>query len=143
LDQRLKRIFHLAFENRVLVYILTNEERIANLIVGLNGDQRVTPVPNRFERGNFATEPADAAIFGTRDPGIHIATGITWTREEWTREKQHECILQAFPDEATSEHVSRDDGFFIFLVEGENPQQAMNRAIDYFGTAESDPTVRM
>lgn len=136
--RRLKRIYHLASEARVLVYILTDQEHIANLIAGLNGDKRVTPLPQRFEREAFTTQPADEAIFGIRDPGILIATGVTWKREEWTRARQHECILQAFQDKATPEHVSRDDGFFNFLVEGENPEQAMDRAIDYFGSAGID-----
>lgn len=64
------------------MYILTDQEYIAKLIAGLNGDQRVTLLPQRFEKVALATQPADEDVFGVRDPGILIATGVTWKREE-------------------------------------------------------------
>ena len=135
---RLARMYNLAGKHRVLVFILTDKEHLANLIAGMNGDIRVSPVPGRFERAEFATEQADETYFdNTFIRGIHVATGITWTREEWTREKQHEYILQYFPNDATPPHVA-EDGFFTFLVEGENPTDARHRANEYFGHIQGD-----
>jgi hypothetical protein len=137
---RLTKIYQLACDNRVLVYILTERENIANVIAGMNGDVRVTPVPRRFERKEFATQQADETFFGTRILGILVATGISWIREEWTREKLHEYVLNFFPDNATPAHIAQD-GFFTFLVEGENPMQARDRANAYFNAAGVDSIV--
>jgi hypothetical protein len=136
--KRLKRIYQLAFNNRVLVYVLTDESQTADLIAGMNSDQRVTPLPRRFQReGGFQTEFVDP--FGPQESGIRMATGIRWTREEWTRAQQHEYIVQFFPNEAKShQNISPKDGFFTFLVPGENPTQALHRAKRYFGTAHQD-----
>jgi len=126
--RRLKRIYHLAYEARVPVYVLTDREQIANLIVTFIGDRRVNPLPQRFERMSFLSEMADESIFGMRDPGILIATGIIWEGEEWTRAKQHEYVLQAFSDRATPEHVLQD-GFFNFLVERKNTGDKQGKQI--------------
>lgn len=133
---RLKKIYQLAAENRVLVYVLTDSEPIANLIAGANGNLRVSPVPGRFRREEFKIQPAET-FFGNHIKGIVIATGISWIPEEWTRERQHEYVLKFYPDDAIPPNVSQD-GFFTFLVEGENPCQAKDRADAYFDACGND-----
>jgi hypothetical protein len=116
---------------------LTDESQTANLIAGMNDDRRVVPLPQRFQRqGAYQTQIVNP--FGPQETGIRIATGITWTREEWTRAQQHEYIVQYFPNEAKSPRNLSPDGFFQFLVAGENPTQALHRAKIHFRTARQE-----
>lgn len=132
----LKRIYKLAAANRVLVFAVTDNERTANIIAGMNGGKRAKPLGGRYtgldggEKYNIAKRGADELT-----PFPHsIALNITWEAEPWTRETQHELILKLYPKKDRAENLG-DDGYFRFLVPGEDPRVAKERARGFFGNA--------
>lgn len=92
------------------------DENIASYIAGMNGDKRGS--------GHSLLSPQETKFPIVPDPhnkfegiGINVAQGITWTREEGSRQQQHEYLIEFFGQEAT-------DGYFQFLMPGENRTQA-------------------
>ncbi|CAB9501992.1 hypothetical protein SEMRO_124_G059860.1 [Seminavis robusta] len=100
----------------------------------MNGKMRVKPLEERYTLHvgettyTIVSEEAGPIIPGEIS---EVAKGITWTPEEWPRQKLHEYILKLFPDKDTEENIG-EDGCFTFLVAGENPAQARSRAERFF-----------
>lgn len=65
---------------------------------------------------------------------LESAVDIAWTPEAWTRQTQHNYVLQFYPDKATPDNLGRD-GCFQFLVEGDIPPVALREADRLFRPA--------
>lgn len=123
-----------ARQHRVFALVITDREEVANYIVAMNGD-RVEPLENRFHlqaglRAYNIVPSPDFPVMGSAD---QTAQGILWDREEWPRSKQHEYLLK-FPkylDMSNKQEHLGADGYFSFLVTGENPEQALGQADEY------------
>ena len=60
-----------------------------------------------------------------------VAVDIVWTPEAWTRQTQHNHVLQFYHDKATTDNLGAD-GCFKFLVDGDIPPEALRKAALHF-----------
>ena len=129
----LRDIYQLAALYRVLVSVFTDSLDMANFMAAMNGQRRVVPLPGRF---TITTGSDKYTIKKKPDivyPGklSESAVDIVWTPEAWTRQTQHNYVLQFYPDKATPDNLG-PDGCFRFLVDGDIPPVALREADRYF-----------
>ena len=134
----LRKIYKYSTDHRVLVFVLTDDEGIANSVAAMNNKERVRPLAGRFtlDPGQTDYDIVDAknAFYSEFKPTTgKTAIGITWTPEAWPRFKQQEHLRHFFAGKETPENTGAD-GCFTFLVDGECPQKAFERASEYFNS---------
>lgn len=134
----LRKIYKYSSDHRVLVFVLTDDEGIANFVAAMNNKERVRPLAGRFtlHPGQTDYDVADVKddFYHGSKPAIgKTAIGITWIPEAWPRFKQQEHLRQFFAEKEITENLGAD-GCFTFLVDGECPQKAFERASEYFSS---------
>jgi hypothetical protein len=124
----LRKIYQRAARSRVMVFVFTDDEELANYVSGMNGKKRVRPLPHRFTVMNdllgwqIVDNPVD--IFPRK-----IAHGIMWTPEEWPKQMLTRIVQKRYPNEAFDGFVE-DDGCLSFVKAGESPTDSLEKASD-------------
>mmetsp|Transcript_11108 Transcript_11108/g.26659 ORF Transcript_11108/g.26659 Transcript_11108/m.26659 type:complete len:170 (+) Transcript_11108:509-1018(+) len=134
----IRTLYDEANSGRVMVFILTPKEEIANLVCGMNGKERVRPLPNRFnldkERSHDDPDHLESWSIEERNDDRDIARGINWAQEEWPRARLTRIVLRNYRDKNypfdwTPYMVQSPTGSYIgFLVDGLSPQRALETA---------------
>lgn len=135
LDEAYLRDFYsLTAIYRVSVFVTTDSTDMASFIAAMNGQRRLVPLPGRFRittgRDQYAVRRIPDFVYAGKLS--EVAEDIEWTPEAWPRRRQHDYVLQYYPDEATPNNLGAD-GCFQFLVDGEIPPLALRRADQHFG----------
>ena len=134
----IRRLYDEANTERVMLFILTPNQEIANLVCGMNGKERVRPLPNRFnldqQRSPDDSEQLESWRIEERIGDRAIARGINWAQEEWPRARLTRIVLRHYQDKNdpfdwTSYLIQIPTGSYIhFLVDGLSPQRALKQA---------------
>ena len=129
----LRDIYQLAALYRVLFFVLTDSLDMANFIAAMNGQRRVVPLPGRFTittgSDKYTIQKKPDVVY----PGklSESAVDIVWTPEAWTRQTQHNYVLQFYPDKDTPDNLG-PDSCFRFLFDGDIPPVALRKADGHF-----------
>lgn len=87
-------------KKNMFVVVVTQNKEVANALCGLNGGQRIAPIPGCYN-GDDKTSP-------------------TWKEEPWDRER----LIEAVRYEFNGEKSFGDECTFDFIVDGMTPLQA-------------------
>lgn len=118
----ISRLYKLAYETRILVFIFCDKEVTANILCGMNGKQRIRPLEGMFS-GADVWSIAELENHSFADS---IAGGIGWEGNNWNVKKLSKLCKLRFPEFNFVEYKQGDK--YTFVNEGDLPDAAMNRA---------------
>jgi hypothetical protein len=124
----LRKIYQRAARSRVMVFVFTDDAELANYVSGMNGKERVRPLPRRF---TVMDDLPDWLIVNC-PPGSFprkIAQGIVWTPEEWPKAMLTRIVQKRYPKEAFDGYME-DNGCLSFVIAGESPTDSLLKAAD-------------
>ena len=129
----LTTVYSEAHEKRVIVFVLTDDEVLANYICGLNGKKRVVPLPSRFRvehgQSDWVIEKEGLEIAGGFYDPRKAARNIVWTPEPWPKDVLTRSVQKAFPEE-TFEGYFDGDGCLTFVIVGECPTRSIDKWVE-------------
>ena len=122
----LEALYKACYEGRILLYIFTDDENIADMICGMNGQSRIRPLEGMFEieeaaGTNWGIVEDDNAITGK------IATGIAWKVQPWNRRQLTRIVTECYKDFDWSEHKD-SKGLLVFVENDMLPDSALHNA---------------
>ena len=121
-DQKCLDILYKAcYECRIVLFIFTDEEHIANMICGMNGNERIQPLPNNYE-----TEEEDWIIVQDKEAVTgNVAKGLVWKPQHWNRKKLSKIVKDCYDDFDWSGFEDDEEGELNFTTDGMLPDSAM------------------
>jgi hypothetical protein len=124
----LRKIYQRAVRSRVMVFVFTDDEELANYVSGMNGKARARPLPRRFTvMDDLLDWPIVNCPPGTFPP--KIAQGIVWAPEEWPKAMLTRIVQKRYPKEAFDGYME-DNGCLSFVIAGESPTDSLLKAAD-------------
>ena len=123
----LEILYKACYEGRILLFILTDDEEIANMVCAMNGKARIQPLDDMFE---FKEGINDWEIVqdGNSVTG-KIAQGLQWKVQHWNRKKLSKIVKECYKDYDWSEFEEEDgSGLLTFCLDGQLPDTVLDQA---------------
>lgn len=119
----LEILYKACYAGRVLLYIFTDDEYIANMICGMNGQSRIRPLEGMFtlRKKHWEIVEDEKAITGK------IAKGIAWRAQRWKRSRLTGIVTDFYHRFEWSDQKD-SDGFLVFVADGMLPDMALELA---------------
>lgn len=122
------------YSSRVLLFLLTDDEKSANTLCALNGKARIQPLTDMFTctiisaagRGSEWEIVDDANTLTGK-----IARGIAWTAQEWKIKKLSKLVRRCYDKFDWSQLENEADAKeLVFVQEGDLPDTVIRRAME-------------
>lgn len=136
----LEYLYKACYAGRVLLYIFSDDEYIANMICGMNGESRIRPLEGMFairkKKSNWEIAEDSKAITGK------IATGIAWRTQRWTKSRLTGIVTACYSGFNWSDQKD-PEGFLVFVEDGMLPDMALELADKVMIMSASDEVLQI
>ena len=135
----LEYLYKACFAGRVLLYIFTDDEYIANMICSMNGHSRMRPLQGMFaikKKSNWEIVEDSKAITGK------IATGIARRAQRWKKSRLTGIVTACYSGFNWSDQKD-PDGLLVFVEDGMLPDMALEVADKVMIKSASDEVLQM